>query len=43
MPHPIPALNLVGTNYTMLVTIGDTTGRPAGAYLDRVSVNVMPQ
>lgn len=38
-----PALNLVGTNYNMLVTIGDTTGRPAGAYLDRITVNVMPQ
>jgi hypothetical protein len=38
-----PPLNLVGTNYTMLVTIGETAGRPAGAYLDRVTVNVMPQ
>jgi len=36
-------LNLNATNYDMLVTIGDTTGRPAGAYLDRVTVNVMPQ
>ena len=38
-----PPLNLVGANYNMLVTIGDTTNRPAGAYLDRITVNVMPQ
>lgn len=38
-----PELSLDGTSYPMTVTIGDTTGRAAGNYKDRITISVMPQ
>lgn len=38
-----PAQTLDGTNYPLTITIGDTKGRAAGAYRDRITINVMPQ
>ena len=38
-----PDLTLDGNSYPMRVTIGNTTGRAAGNYKDRITISVMPQ
>jgi hypothetical protein len=38
-----PELTLDGNSYPMRVTIGNTTGRAAGNYKDRITISVMPQ
>lgn len=38
-----PTLSLEGTSYPMSVRIGQTAGRAAGEYKDRITISVMPQ
>ncbi len=38
-----PPVSLDGASYPMLVTIGDVSGRPSGAYKDLLTITVTPQ
>jgi hypothetical protein len=40
--HRAPGVSLEGSNYPILVKIGDVAGRPSGDYQDMLTITVSP-